>query len=359
MPFNGNSFNGDSSRGDACSASAALGADQPDANWRLEPLDNARKMTPAAGALKRILQRHEVRKLMDDFVRHDAAAVAAQQRYKLWSKLAIWTRLGAIAVGALFLLPALAASRPGDPVYQVAIGLQYGCLALAFMFTALVTYRKLFSRWMTARARAEAARHALFNFVVEAQEASEKGEMPALPLQLEYFRRYQLDVQIRYYSGRGQQHASAAGATVQAMRLLQLLSACAAVPVVLVVLHWFGFALIFDELWGKGFLVFGVIASGLFASLLAVSQMNLDERNADRYSVTHQNLEFLRKAQLDQARDAAARGDKATVLDFVHAAHRLISSEHQEWLVLKECVHRPEQTAQFILQPTQIGLPKG
>ena len=64
---------------------------------------------------------------------------------------------------------------------------------------------------MKERAIAELARVKLFNDLMEANEEPRNGELPLLPLKLEYFRRYQFDVQRRYYSGRADEHARAAG----------------------------------------------------------------------------------------------------------------------------------------------------
>jgi hypothetical protein len=62
---------------------------------------------------------------------------------------------------------------------------------------------------MNKRAESEIARIELFNRIVHTHETSQGDELPLLPLKLEYFRRYQLDVQRRYYRGRGEQHAAA------------------------------------------------------------------------------------------------------------------------------------------------------
>src|SRR5262249_42697326 len=76
-----------------------------------------------------------------------------------------------------------------------------------------------FDSWMKARAQAEDARIELFRRVMDAVDpapgagARQGGELKLLPLKLEYFRRYQLDLQRHYYAGRGQQHEEAAGWT--------------------------------------------------------------------------------------------------------------------------------------------------
>jgi hypothetical protein len=340
---------------DSRDAISALGAEDTGRDWELRPLDHAAGLPKEAGSLRRILERPEVQAIMTQYLRFDREAVTAQRRYKRASQIAIWARLGAIAVGALFLLPALATAKPGATLYQLAIGVQYLCLMLAFLFSALMNYRRLFPRWMEARAKAELARRSLFEFVAEADEEAKAGELSALPLQLEYFRKYQLDVQSNYYRHRGAQHEKAAGKTRFALKLFYALSALAAAPVLFVLLGLFGIKLPFGEWLDKGLLVFGIIASGLFASVFAISQVNLDERNAARYAIAGQNLDYLREHELEHAREAAARGDKAAVVAFIKAMHQLISAEHQEWVLLKETVLRPEKAAYFLMQPAQLG----
>jgi hypothetical protein len=62
---------------------------------------------------------------------------------------------------------------------------------------------------MTGRARAEAERLKYFELATQSVENSESAGIPLPLLQLEYFRRYQLDVQRAYYRKRRQNHKQA------------------------------------------------------------------------------------------------------------------------------------------------------
>src|SRR5262245_60691847 len=56
-----------------------------------------------------------------------------------------------------------------------------------------------------ARGEAEQLRVALFDRVLATDQAVQDAELALLPLKLAYFRRYQLDAQLRYFGGRGKQ----------------------------------------------------------------------------------------------------------------------------------------------------------
>src|SRR5258708_28473763 len=82
-----------------------------------------------------------------------------------------------------------------------------------------------FDLWMKARERAEIARISLFDQVMNTDDpSSQPDELPLPPLKLEHFRRYQLDVQRRYYAARGLQHAQPAGQTRRSQNEILCLS---------------------------------------------------------------------------------------------------------------------------------------
>jgi hypothetical protein len=90
-----------------------------------------------------------------------------------------------------------------------------------------------------------------------------------------------------------------------------------------------------DDRW---LMALGVAASALYGFATSRSLMNLDERNASRYLTTCDNLDFLAGDALQAARDQAALGNDAHVRAFVDRVQALISSEHQEWVSLRDAV---------------------
>ncbi|CAN0450398.1 unnamed protein product, partial [Phaeothamnion confervicola] len=195
------------------------------------------------------------------------------------------------------------------------------------------------------RAEAETQRVRLFRSVMEADEPVHAGELPLLPLQLEYFRRFQFDVQRSYYLGRGRQHLAAVKRRLVLRGFALLLIVAAGLPVLWTLQgkDWFPAALApmlanmppKTELAQRLFLCFGLIGGALQGLLAAYALMSYDERNGVRYHDTWLNLEALATRPLDEARSAAAAGQREGPLAFVALSHEQISSEHREWVSLR------------------------
>jgi hypothetical protein len=333
-------------------ALAAIGADDPSSDWRLAPEAHAARLPAEAGALRRVLEQSSVQDTIAEFQIADTKAVVAQGRYKRAGRIRLYTGIAATIIGATFILPLDEWFGLVDHTIPAAV--QYVCLTASFISATYLTGWQPFDVWMKARAAAEIARIRLFNQVLEAQESSPPGELPLLPLQLEYFRRYQLDVQQRYYEGRGQQHARAAGQTrrwqILSYGLSGLAAAIAMVAALKTVVDYWTSApdwlrIIADAVLvhlphgtNKAVLAIGVIASALFGGSISRSLMDLDERNASRYLTTAANLRFRSETELLKAREDAAAGAVDQVTSFVERIQAMISAEHQEWILLSETV---------------------
>jgi hypothetical protein len=326
-------------------AVAAIGRDGQDADWQLRPNEHAEGLPPDARALKRVLESEELKRLIAQFREADAAAIKAQANYKKIGSWGLWAATIATIVGAFFLLPA----EPwlNDLTRTVFSVVQLCLLGIAFGMARWLAMKKPFNTWMQKRAEAELARVELFNQVVRAGEVVQGDDIPLLPLKLEYFRRYQLDVQQRYYQRRGKQHED------RSWRNNRLLTLSSGITILVLVLGMFS-ALEFLEAWGlispdwlvplpeflrvpqinRIMLAMGVIASAFYGLGISLSLMDLDERNASRYQTTAENLEYLTNTNLAEARKAAAANDSQTVYNFVAKIQALISSEHQEWILL-------------------------
>jgi hypothetical protein len=343
----------------------AIGRDEPSSDWILKPLEHAAKLPPEAGALKRILERKEHRTTMGQYAEADRNALSAQARYKRAGRIALGASLAATLVGAIFILPP-AQGIPAD-VRGLATLAEYFLLFVAFLAARYLTFAHPFDLWMKQRATAEIARIRLFNQIMQDGEVARENELPLLPLKLEYFRRYQLEVQRRYYNGRGTQHARAAGHN-KAWRSISLaLTVAAGCVVVLASLSLLSYlnieladllrSIVNFAVWlradDRWLLAIGVAGSALYGFAAARSLMNLDERNASRYLVTCDNLNYLHATQLDFARKRAAEGNELEVRGFVDRVQSLISSEHQEWVIWREMKPEPDVQAVYMVLPKQ------
>ncbi len=277
----------------------AVGPEGPQ-DWLLKPEEHAANLPEAAAPLKRILTQPAIAAIIARYNKADAAAVRAQAAYKRPAKLAAIASFLAIIVGSMAVLPSYALLPQG--AVRAAGAAQFLLLILSLGASILVGWRKSFVIWMTFRAEAENARRELFAKVFD-QEATANAVtgLPLLSLQLEYFRRYQLDVQRLYYARRGMQHSRAADHAWR-WRIVALIFIVAASFPLLWVLQgkaglpdWLGpFLNGLPHATDTGerlFLGIGLIASALQGLLAANAVISLDERNAARYLSTAENLE--------------------------------------------------------------------
>jgi hypothetical protein len=336
------------------SAQTAIGDDDDASDWRLRPELHAAALPPEAAGLKRVLERAEIKDIVDRFRVSDAAAVSAQARYKFVGRLGLYAGTSATLFGALFLLP-IEAWLHGT-VHPVVSAAQITALVVAFTASRWLAAAKPFDAWMKKRAEAEIARVELFDTIARAEEPVKSGELPLYPLKLEYFRRYQLDVQRRYYRGRGAEHDAAVWRNNMWLKASFIITGLSAVLGALAMLHvaaaW-GLPLpawIVERSSAIGgpeinriILALGVAASGFYGLGIARSLMDLDERNASRFLTTADNLEFLSQKELPKAREAAIAGNSDEVLSFIGDVQKQISSEHQEWILLSARERDPKK----------------
>ena len=344
----------------ALEAIAAIGEDNDRHDWIMEPERHVEMLAdaPKTGPLVRILQRESVAKIIKAYRTADAKAIKDQKRYRRLGRLGIFATLAATLIGALYIFP-FHGWLEIPQIKGVALALQFSALALAFLATWWLRSSEYFENWMHHRGEAEIQRIALFDEVISADEPARNGELPVLPLQLEYFRRFQLNMQRRYYKGRGEEHARGA-MRFRGWRIFSWVMrgvvALIAIPAFIVLLNQTGWIDLSGPVavikaipvlgvvagWAeKSLLAIGVIASAIHAAAEARTRMDLDERNAARYQTTFDNLKYLTETGLAHARICAARGEKANVVQFVNAIQRQISSEHQEWVRLQDVAPNP------------------
>jgi hypothetical protein len=335
-------------------AEAAIGQDDEGSDWQLHLERHAGTLPPEAGALKRVLERRDLQGITERFRSADTAALVAQRRYKRIGRLSLYAATVATVVGAIFIIPVETwiAGIPGS----IASGVQMLALATAFLASRLLAMTSPFDAWMKKRADAEIARTDLFNTIARADEPVRDGELPLLPLKLEYFRRYHLDVQRRYYRGRGTQHKAAvwrnnrwlgvgmmftlASVTLGFLAALHIAAAWE-LPVPAWMLGWT--AGLAGQEGKRVILGLGTVASALYGLGTARSLMDLDERNASRFLTTSENLAFLTNTALPDARAAASAGRQEDVLAFMDRVNEQISSEHKEWTLLSMRDHGPDK----------------
>jgi len=321
-------------------AKAVVGPDAPD-DWKLQIDTYVAKLPSGGGTLRRILEHPEITKIIGAYRVADRAAVRARDFYKRLASWSAFASFAAIFIAAVLLL---AHARAFGSVGNLAIlsVIQGAMLVLSFVLANIVVHFSPFDRWMRERATAEHERVSLFNRVMLADEPARAGELPALPLKLEFFRRFQLNVQRGYYKSSGAKHRRAAIRAALFRWVGAVLICASAAPVVgnFVGADWYAAwtdqgapnwvtDLDFQQRTFLALSTVGAALQGLLAALLLINQ---DERNASRYAATSENLETLASTPLVEACKAAASGDDAAVGVFAALVQDQISSEHRDWV---------------------------
>jgi hypothetical protein len=294
-------------------AVAAIGEGQPD-DFILAPTTHADELASKAPALSALLRRAKINTLARQYERRDRAAGDAQKRFKdamLWANAAV---LATGVIGALIMVAGIMADEWDDDLWPLLLVLGLAALvtgALASMWLFRVREGNLLEAWMSGRAHAESARLEYFATLVQA-ETGEPSELPLGLLKLEYFRRYQLDVQIAFYDRRGRRHRGSADRTLALGGFAAALAAVASGSA--------GIAASIEAPW-----------AALAAFAATREAVNQDRRNAERYGRTLAALEILR-GRLDDVRAGVLAGSQAVLEEYVAAVHEQLSLEHREWL---------------------------
>lgn len=303
-----------------------IGVGQPD-DYVIAPTRHAERFRDKAPALAAVLSSGGLMAVAGRYENEDADAGAAQSRFRNVFKRANATTLAtAILISLVLVVGMLAAYLPDalDTVLFIVLAIGsviVGGLASKDLF--IIKQGKLLEDWMSKRAFAETARLDYFDAVTKSSTPKSASDTaPITLLKLEYFRRFQLDVQRAYYRQRGNEHREEADTT----------------------LSWSAWAVA-----GAGMAtglagVLGIVNSGLaaiaalgtvFAGLSTFAAMReavfQDRRNAERYERTFKVLDDLHK-RLKDVREAVHKAGDKPLADFVEAVHEQLSLEHRQWL---------------------------
>ena len=305
-------------------AVAVIGAGRDD-DYILAPDRQAAALADQAPALGRLLHTARIDTYTKQYERHDRAARDAQNRFKAamtWANGAVFTTG---VLGALIMVTTILGSLYWPDLMKPSL-LVLGLVALitgaaASMWLFKVREGKLLDEWMGERAHAETARLAYFATLAQLQDSG-PSELPLGLLKLEYFRRYQLDMQITYYDQRRKQHRQSADRTLAVGGFAAAIAAVASGSA--------GVLASSSPSW-SALAALGVVGTALAAYAATREAVNGDHRNAERYGRTLSSLEILR-AKLDEVRAGVLKGSQAVLDDYVAAVHEQLSLEHREWL---------------------------
>ena len=293
----------------------SIAENAPD-DYKIAPLAHASQLRQRAPTLAKVLESARVKAAAESYQLADQEAVDAQARFKSVSSRARWAVVVAacftgslLAVGSLG--TALGASQQSAATLLAFAGLISGVAAGVWLNQ--IGSGKLLEQWMTKRAEAESHRLRYFSRVSEPS-----GDPETSLLQLEYFRRFQLDVQRTYYRARGRGHKNASARAVTTASW-SMGGVALANGLVLQGVEWAGIAAL------------GVAAQAFSSLVTNREAANQDTRNSERYERTWQTLQKLTE-RLDEVRQATALGNKDALPLFVESVHEQLSLEHRQWI---------------------------
>jgi len=324
-------------------AEVAVGADDPARDWILRPETHANALAPGAGALRRILVSPEVTVIMARYTERDREAVNQQARYLRGHRYLRILAYAAAATGLFALSIHLILSFVPD-WQPLLVALHVACLTGLVLVASWLNSADPRAKWLAARGEAEQLRVALFDRVLVVNETAGNGELPLLPLKLAYFRRYQLDVQLRYFKGRGKPLDRPVGISpwmtwpAQIIALIALAIGVAflahvaderGLPVpssVLLLLRMESTEQIAQ--W-----IFPLLAfSSLYALVLSQQSVSAQDQSNARYLSIYRNLNYLKGEAYERVRENAEAGDNESVARFVRLIHALMLAEQSQWV---------------------------
>ncbi|WP_347140452.1 hypothetical protein [Paracoccus sp. SSK6] len=299
-----------------------------------------------APELTAMLERAGARAVAQTYLEFDCDAVEAAARYKTWMFRANLAALVTSAATA----GAMSWSLAAVDTISLQVGLlAYGNTVLGIVASVAATMGvislyilrqgRLLESWMAKRAAAETQRIAYFEDVVK---YAVQQPAPAPLLALEYFRRYQFDVQKAYFLTRARQHEQSGHRTVVLGAIGAGLAALTSVV---------GLAS------GAAQHIMGaltVCGAALGAYAIGREQLTQDHRNSERYIRTYANLVELSR-KLDDVRDAAVEGRPQAALEFALAVDEHISNEHRQWLEKTEATKGALTRLEEILDKRDIA----
>lgn len=297
--------------------------EQEENDWILNPKSHAKSLPDEANDLKAILNSSRVKVLQKRYERHNLKAIESQKMYLGQSKRRIFSAAGGIIFGAYILYSQGGKSSIDSELTWLLSGIEMLLIAAATYYTFILKNSSSYEDWMDERAQAENIRIKYFSEVTKAHKS---GDAKLATLQLEYFRRYMLDVQMNYYDGRGKQHKQHAKKFMTISGGLMALAAVTAA-----ITTKLDPATGIDTTETITLLVFiGAVIAALNTMQSQLSMLGEDQRNARRYEAIYCQLLDL-SGELDTIREAVDKNDYLILNDFVDRTNEVISLENQEW----------------------------
>lgn len=328
-----------------------------------------------AAPLVACLETAPVRAAFAQYAKSDDTAAMAQKSYKWLSTAIVIPTVMALGVCAILALISPAwmtgnlafwfGGQPSDYDGWIRLGLPWAiCILLAAtpIAKAIGKPGKLFEDWHYNRGGAEAMRREIFSRVMSARPSEPVPAPPngiaadswLLMLKLEYFRRWQVEVQYAYFRERPKQEWLKLQTRAKwATRIYQgLIGLMVALLFLMSIAGWgeqeyspalsrlgaFVPALGYLEQLQTDYILFFALAlAGVAAAYFIVTSQYVNPlQNMARCKNMEANYKQIVNERLDDARAAAMRGDQEMVQHYIDRVHSMMSIETNDWVRLKK-----------------------
>lgn len=300
-----------------------------DNDYMLIPKEHAELFVDEIPELALILKSSEIEGVASKYDEYNKEAIKAQNKFKAYSdKARLWVFLTACC-STLVLVVATLFGQTDDSAIAKGLFILFSISVIVFSYLAstrikLIKNMKLLERWMKNRSNAEMQRLNYFACFLKQKSSNDTTKDPILfnMLQLEFFRRFQLDMQLSYYKNRGKQHGSIAD---QAIAISTWAIGGAGLTAGIA-----GFlGATFNPKWAV-IAGFAFVCQAFASNVLNKEAVNQNRRNEERFGRTREILQNL-KMRLDHVRNQIINGNKKVLLKFVEAVHEQLSLEHRQW----------------------------
>jgi hypothetical protein len=331
-----------------------------------------RCLLPDSQPLVDILETNSITTAVSGYAKADAEALIEQRRFQRDSRAIAWPLWLSVLFGMAVILvpPGVLADAmtwllgSGTEVRDEIIltwraygpWLVYAGLIVTAILSFVLRPAKHYRQWQQQRAKAEALRREVFKRLLDHPATPTSSTDPwGLLLKLEYFRRWQVELQRDYFKKRGAEHA----------RTVRLTSWLNAVAVLIFILLAFvllssvvgdydeqglpsklirgpmfrmtsilGFATGLN--WDYWLLSFGALAVTTFAYYFLLGSLTAAKRNTPRFECMRENFDELLGERLKLARAGAARGDERAARDYADRVHSVMALEINDWVRLAD-----------------------
>jgi hypothetical protein len=304
-------------------AISVIGEDRSD-DYKIAPTEFPSMFDESAPELSKVLKHSTFVQIANRYEHHDNEAIQTQGKFKRFADLTTVSICVAAVSGSL--LAALAATN-FESWYIAASLFILGLIStigggLAVFCLHLVNSQKLLERWMSSRAKAETERLGYFSSLARHLVKHHQNDRYLYLLYLCMFKRYQIDIQLLYYTARSRDHRISHGktATIGAVAALCLALGAGAMGMV--------GAFVPKVL---PFATLGTIGAAISIYASRREELNQDERNSERYMRTADILSRLAEKH-DTILDAIEGGESDEILlKYVNAIADQLSLEHRQW----------------------------